>query len=131
MNIVNMNRFWPIFSKTVAFSRLNSSQVNLCSRIVRPFSIQHTELWYKKIHNSPHREEQKHSFNRCIVTCNSIWRSFASDVGTKTHDLSQVDFERYCAETLESLTDYFDELVEKFKEFEAADVVYKVTLVNP
>lgn len=57
---------------------------------------------------------------------NSHRRSFASEVKTEQQKLSQVDFEHYCAETLESLTDYFDELVEKFKEFEAADVVYKV-----
>lgn len=57
---------------------------------------------------------------------NSHRRSLASEVKTEQQKLSQVDFEHYCAETLESLTDYFDELVEKFKEFEAADVVYKV-----
>lgn len=40
--------------------------------------------------------------------------------------LNELDYEKYCAETLEALTDYFDELVESSDAFTAADVVYKV-----
>lgn len=125
-----MDRFRPIFSKTIALSRLNPSHVNRYSQIVRPFSIQHTDSRRKRINSFPRRGEQNHSVNRCIAQWNSTWRSFASEVGTDTHNLPQVDFEQYCAETLESLTDHFDEVVEKFNEFEAADVVYKVTSVD-
>lgn len=122
-----MNRFRTIFSKTNIFSRLNSSHLNRFSQIVRPFSIcGRTDLGCQKSNSFPFTNKLNHNFNHCIVQCNCVRRSFSSDAGTVTPNLSEVDFEHYCAETLESLTDYFDELVEKFKEFEAADVMYKV-----
>lgn len=121
-----MEKIRTFFSKTTAFSRLNSSKFNRYSETVRPFSIQHTDLRQQNLNSFPFRDEQYFILNRCVVQHNCFRRSFASEIKSETRDLPQVDFEHYCAETLESLTDYFDELVEKFKEFEAADVMYKV-----
>lgn len=47
---------------------------------------------------------------------------FSSDATT----LPQLDYEHFCAETLESLTDYIEELVESVNHLSAADVVNKV-----
>lgn len=43
-----------------------------------------------------------------------------------TADISHIDYEHFCTETLESLGDYFEELVESTSEFETADVLNKV-----
>lgn len=43
--------------------------------------------------------------------------------------LTEIEFEKCCSETLEHLSDYFDELVESHKELEAADVVYKAKMI--
>lgn len=114
-----MDRFRTILSKTLVFSRLNLSTINRYSQIPRSFSKQQKDLISS-------RANANYSFSRCVVQLSSHRRLFASEVKTEQQELSQVDFEKYCADTLESLTDYFDELVEKFKEFEAADVVFKV-----
>lgn len=47
---------------------------------------------------------------------------FSSDVST----LSQLDYEHFCAETLDELCDYFEELIESVNDLAAADVVNKV-----
>lgn len=69
--------------------------------------------------------------------CNSYRKSFyfqrrkyASNSSNESSvdDLSEIEFEKYCSETLEQLSDYFDELVETYKEFDAADVVYQVKM---
>lgn len=44
--------------------------------------------------------------------------------------ISQLDYEHFCAETLESLCDYFEELVESVNHLAAADVVNKVNLLT-
>lgn len=126
-----MDKYRPIFSKAITLSRMNSSQTN---RKAPSFCRLHTNSDSKSTVSPIFSVEQNQSFHRYSAQCNSFRRSFASAAGTETQQLSQLDFEQYCAETLESLTDYFDELVEKFKEFEAADVVYKVIshfTVNP
>lgn len=116
-----MDRLRAILSKTVAISRLHRYR-----QIVRPFSIQQTDSCHQQLKKIPFQSKQNHSFSRRVVQFSSIPRSFSSDVKTETPNLSPVDYEHYSAETLESLTDYFDELAEKFKEFTAADVVYQV-----
>lgn len=40
--------------------------------------------------------------------------------------ISHIDYEHFCAETLESVGDYFEELVESTSELETADVLNKV-----
>lgn len=40
--------------------------------------------------------------------------------------ISYIDYEHFCAETLESLGDYFEELVESTSGFETADILNKV-----
>lgn len=40
--------------------------------------------------------------------------------------ISPIDYEHFCSETLESLGDYFEELVESTSELETADVLNKV-----
>lgn len=42
--------------------------------------------------------------------------------------VSQLDYENFCAETLDDLTDYIEELVESSQHLETADVVNKVSL---
>lgn len=41
--------------------------------------------------------------------------------------ISQLDYEQFCVETLDDLTDYIEELVESVAHLEAADVVNKVS----
>lgn len=121
-----MEKIRTFLLKTIAFSRLNSLKFNQYSQTTWPFSIKHTTLRQQNLDSFSFRDEQYFLLNRFVVQRNYFRRSFASEIKSDTRYLSQVDFEHYCAETLESLTDYFDEIVEKFKEFEAADVVYKV-----
>lgn len=116
-----MDRFRTILSKAGVFSRLNRF-----SQTARPLSTQYTDSRRTNINSFSFRGESKNRFSQCFVQCNHLHRSFASEVKSETQSVSQVDFEHYCAETLESLTDYFDQLVEEFKELEAADVVCKV-----
>lgn len=40
--------------------------------------------------------------------------------------LTQLDYEKYCAETLDDLCDYFEELIESTSELPSADVVNNV-----
>lgn len=47
---------------------------------------------------------------------------FSSEVST----LSQLDYEHFCAETLDELCDYFEELVESVNDLATADVLNKV-----
>ncbi|XP_031625333.1 frataxin homolog, mitochondrial [Contarinia nasturtii] len=46
---------------------------------------------------------------------------FSSDAVT----ISQLDYERFCAETLDSLCDYFEELVESVNHLASADILNK------
>lgn len=42
------------------------------------------------------------------------------------NEFSELKFEKFCSETLEALSDYFDELVEKCSDLSEADVTNKV-----
>lgn len=46
--------------------------------------------------------------------------------GIDSKHLSETEFEKICSQTLEHLSDYFDELVETHRELEQADVAYAV-----
>lgn len=54
----------------------------------------------------------------------SSLKSFSSDVGYSEHVLSSVQYEKICEETLDSLTEYFEELVEAATHLPDADVSY-------
>lgn len=124
--IAIMERFCTILSRTIVNWRLNPPQWNRYNQLARPFSIRNTFTRHTSLQSLSFKDERNHCFLRCVEQYDCHHRPFASEVESETPHLSQNDFEHFCAETLESLTDYFDEVVEKFKEFEAADVVYKV-----
>lgn len=48
--------------------------------------------------------------------------SFSSEAAT----VSQLDYENFCAETLDSLCDYFEELIEGSRDLTSADIVNNV-----
>lgn len=49
---------------------------------------------------------------------------FSSDASTIT--ITQLDYEKFCVETLDSLCDYIEELVESVNHLSSADVLNKV-----
>lgn len=53
--------------------------------------------------------------------------SSANSNDSASESLTELEYEQFSSETLEHLSDYFDELVETHKELEAADVVYQVS----
>lgn len=55
---------------------------------------------------------------------NSLPKQFYSSESTAV--ISNIDYEQFSAETLESLGDYFEELVESTSGFDTADVLNKV-----
>lgn len=59
----------------------------------------------------------------------SISKHFGS-VTSQSKDISDKLFEVICQETLESLTEYFEELVDTNPKFNAADVSYNVSGVK-
>lgn len=72
----------------------------------------------------------KYHLNNKIIT----HRNFCSTVFSKSPDYQQNEelmdltkFEPLCAETLESLTDYFEEIVEADEKLGSSDVSYSVS----
>lgn len=59
---------------------------------------------------------------------NSLFATRKVQFSSDAVAISQLDYERFCAETLDALCDYFEELVESVNHLAAADIVNKVNL---
>lgn len=61
-----------------------------------------------------------------LNTLNKFYYSTNENSPASENDFSEIKFEKYCSETLENLSDYFDELVERFNKLSEADVTNQV-----
>lgn len=75
---------------------------------------------FRKFAVQSHLFEKKNRLN--ALTIQII--PFSSDAVT----ISQLDYEHFCAETLDSLCDYFEELIEESDDLSTADIVNKVNI---
>lgn len=78
-------------------------------------------LWKKCAVQSMFYQNTSHS---TVVTTQAP--RFSSDATT----ISQIDYEHFCVETLDSLCDYIEELVESVDHLSTADVLNKVNKAN-
>lgn len=62
-----------------------------------------------------------------LAVASSVSR-YSTAVESTSVLVDQATFERTCEETLESLSEYFDELIESSKHLNAADVAYSVSI---
>lgn len=81
---------------------------------------------------------QTHAINRSFTKLSfqsklcdkSYWCSTSTVIQkcrfSSNEPVSQLDYEKYCAETLDDLSDYIEELIESTSELASADVVNKV-----
>lgn len=65
-------------------------------------------------------------FKQLCMASNARYFSQTSTTSSDENQLTALKFEHFCAETLESLYDYFDELVESNSNLASTDVIYKV-----
>lgn len=82
----------------------------------------------------------ENSLPTCEKSSNAVNNSFKSHFGGEqirkfssteaTATVSQLDYEHFCTETLDCLTDYVEELVESTSQLETADVLNKVRRSN-
>lgn len=109
-----MNRILSCFAKNHLFR--NRKLFENCSRTFAAIAFQCNERPNAGGRNSSLNFSDKKSekFTRCY--------------STQVDELSSNQFEVVCSETLEHLSDYFDELIENNKQLEAADVVYQVSM---
>lgn len=115
-----MNRL----ARDVAFCVKNSNKTKTILSFVqlKPLkSCRSFALWKKCAVQSMFHQNSSHS---TVVTTQAL--RFSSDATT----ISQIDYENFCVETLDSLCDYIEELVESVDHLSTADVLNKVNKTN-
>lgn len=101
------------------FSVKNSYNSRTIASFVRPQTIQHHEPADNQKKLQPQWILDAKSNQCSLFAVHKCQRSSYSS-------LSQLDYEKYCAETLEDLSDYIEELIESTSELATADAVNEV-----
>lgn len=95
-------------------------------------NIFRTSRWLvrKQINICPHLMLRYYPSVCNIRTNEPVFRQYSSNSTTDSLEVvDQVTFEEICNETLESLCDYFEELIEQSPNLKGADVMFSVSLM--
>lgn len=115
-----------VLRRKINFHIKNQQKIRSYFSVVRP----------KAIETSVHIEScQRVSipFNFCDRNIRTKYNALKTQVFRFSSDctITQLHYEKFCAETLDSLCDYFEELIESVSYLATADVLNKVSEMTP
>lgn len=115
---------------------MNTLRKNLSIHVKNPhrirsiFSVVHPNSAGIRVNDCSNRRGQSIQLNlnqKCLRTKFNVLNIQAVQFSSDTI-VTQLHYEKFCAETLDSLCDYIEELVESVNELATADVLNKVKL---
>lgn len=110
---------------TVKILQNRLKSVNFCKLRPLSTSTSHPTLSFSQKYLKNEQQIINPLLNPYLIV-NKTYYSTNGNSQTNNDEFSEIKFENYCSETLEAMSDYFDELVEKYNVLTEADVTNKV-----